>query len=120
MGRAPSITIASRIATSTSALVVILAHAVTRAAGVGVRGAVGSTVLAASEGQGRAAAPHDRQGLIATLPHHTGGPRQASGKLYLQPAPLSLPQLQTRVREFIDAYNTEHQRASLGGLMPAE
>ena len=60
------------------------------------------------------------EGLIATLPHYTGGPRRASGKLYSQPAPLSLPQLQTRVREFIDAYNTEHRHASLGGMTPAE
>jgi hypothetical protein len=46
--------------------------------------------------------------LIATLPHFTGGPRRANGKLYAQPAPLTLPPLQTRVREFIDAYNHEH------------
>jgi putative transposase len=60
------------------------------------------------------------EGLIATLPHYTGGPRQANGKLYAQPKPLTLPQLQTRVREFIDAYNTEHSHSSLGGMTPAE
>jgi putative transposase len=58
--------------------------------------------------------------LIATLPHYTGAPRRANGKLYAQPAPLSLPQLQTRVREFIDAYNAEHRHSSLGGMTPAE
>jgi hypothetical protein len=46
--------------------------------------------------------------------------RRANGKLYAQPPPLSLPQLQTRVREFIDAYNHEHRHASLGGMTPAE
>ena len=60
------------------------------------------------------------EGLIATLPHYTGGPRRANGKLYAQPAPLSLPQLQMRVREFIDAYNTEHRHSSLCGMTPAE
>jgi putative transposase len=60
------------------------------------------------------------EGLIATLPHFTGGPRRANGKLYAQPAPLTLAQLQARVREFIDAYNHEHHHASLGGLTPAE
>jgi putative transposase len=33
---------------------------------------------------------------------------------------LTLPQLQTRVREFIDAYNTEHRHTSLDGMTPAE
>ena len=60
------------------------------------------------------------EGLIATLPHYTGGPRRANGKLYAQPGPLTLPQLQTRIREFIDAYNTEHAHASLGGVTPAQ
>jgi putative transposase len=60
------------------------------------------------------------EGLIATLPHYTGGPRRANGTLYAQPAPLTLPQLQTRLREYIDAYNREHRHASLGGLTPAE
>ncbi len=60
------------------------------------------------------------EGLIATLPHYTGGPRRADGKLYAQPAPLTLPQLQARLREFIDAYNTKHEHASLGRLTPAQ
>ena len=60
------------------------------------------------------------EGLIATLPQYTGGPRRANGKLYAQPGPLTLPQLQTRIREFIDAYNTEHAHASLGGVTPAQ
>ena len=60
------------------------------------------------------------EGLIATLPYYTGGPRRANGKLYAQAAPLTLAQLQARVREFVDAYNTEHRHASLGGLTPAE
>jgi putative transposase len=60
------------------------------------------------------------EGLIATLPHYTGGPRRANGELYAQPKPLTLPQLQTRVREFVDAYNTEHRHSSLGGMTPAE
>ena len=66
------------------------------------------------------------EGLIATLPHYTGGPRRANGKLYAQPSPspspspLTLPQLQTRVREFVDAYNTEHRHSSLGGMTLAE
>lgn len=60
------------------------------------------------------------EGLIATLPHYTGGPRKANGSLYVQPAPLTLPQLQTRLRDFIDAYNAEHRHSSLGGLTPAQ
>ncbi len=60
------------------------------------------------------------EGLIATLPHYTGGPRRTNGKLYAQPAPLSLAQLQTRVREFVDSYNIEHRHSSLGGMTPAE
>src|SRR5579875_1892767 len=60
------------------------------------------------------------EGLIARLPHYTGGPRRANGKLYTQPAMLTLPQLQSRIRDFVDAYNTEHPHASLGGLTPAE
>jgi putative transposase len=60
------------------------------------------------------------EGLIATLPRYTGGPRRADGKLYAQPAPLTLPQLQARLREFIDAYNTKHEHASLGRLTPAQ
>ena len=60
------------------------------------------------------------EGLIATLPHSTGGPRRANGKLYAQPAPLSLAQLHTRVREYVDAYNAAHRRGSLAGLTPAE
>lgn len=98
-----------------------LARAVTRAAGE-----VGCAALPAAP-----YSPHQKgkverlhrtigEGLIATLPYYTGGPRQANGKLYAQPAPLSLPQLQTRVREFIDAYNTEHRHSSLGGMTPAE
>jgi putative transposase len=60
------------------------------------------------------------EGLIARLPHYTGGPRKANGQLYAQAAPLSLAQLQTRVREFIDAYNTEHPHRGIGGLTPAQ
>jgi putative transposase len=60
------------------------------------------------------------EGLIAALPHYTGGPRRADGTLYAQPAPLTLPQLQTWLREFIHDYNTEHAHASLGRLTPAQ
>jgi putative transposase len=60
------------------------------------------------------------EGLIATLPHYTGGPWRANGTLYRQPNPLTLPQLQTRVREFIDAYNAERPHSSLGGMTPAQ
>jgi putative transposase len=93
-----------------------LAHAVKRAAGE-----LGCAALPAvpysPHHKGKVERLHRTigEGLIATLPHYTGGPRRASGKLYAQPAPLSLPQLQTRVREFIDAYNTEHQHSSLAG-----
>jgi putative transposase len=98
-----------------------LAHAVKRAAGE-----LGCAALPAVP-----YSPHQKgkverllrtigEGLICRLPHYAGGPRQASGKLYAQPAPLTLPQLQTRVREFIDAYNNEHRHSSLGGMTPAE
>lgn len=60
------------------------------------------------------------EGLIATLPRYTHGPRRANGSLYDRRSPLTLPQLQTRLRDFIDAYNTEHEHASLGGLTPAQ
>ena len=60
------------------------------------------------------------EGLIARLPHYTGGPRKANGQLYAQTAPLSLAQLQTRVRDFIDAYNSEHPHRGIGGLTPAQ
>jgi len=33
---------------------------------------------------------------------------------------VALAQLQASVREFIDAYNTEHRHASLAGMTPAE
>ena len=59
------------------------------------------------------------EGLIATLPHYTGGPRRSNGKLYAQAAPLSLPQLQTRVRDFVDHYNQHCVHSSLAGLTPA-
>jgi putative transposase len=60
------------------------------------------------------------EGLIAGLPHYTGGPRKRDGALYAQPAPLTLAQLQTRLRDFIDSYNTEHRHSALGGLTPAQ
>lgn len=60
------------------------------------------------------------EGLIATLPYYTHGPRRRNGQLYAQPAPLTLPQLQTRIRDFIDAYNTEHCHGSLKGITPAQ
>ena len=60
------------------------------------------------------------EGLIARLPHYTGGPRKANGQLYAQAAPLSLAQLQTRLRDFIDAYNTERPHRGLSGLTPAQ
>jgi putative transposase len=98
-----------------------LAQAVTRAAGE-----LGCAALPAAP-----YSPHHKgkierlhrtigEGLIATLPHYTGGPRRANGRLYAQSAPLTLPQLQTRVREFIDVYNAEHRHASLDGMTPAE
>jgi hypothetical protein len=74
-----------------------LAQAVTRAAGE-----LGCAALPAAP-----YAPHQKrkverlhrtigEGLMATLPHYTGGPRRADGSLYAQPAPLTLPQQQTR------------------------
>jgi putative transposase len=50
------------------------------------------------------------EGLIATLPDYTSGPRRANGELYAQPAALTLEQLQARVREFIDVYNSERRK----------
>lgn len=98
-----------------------LARAVTRAAGE-----LGCAALPTA-----AYSPHQKgkierlhrtigEGLSATLPHYTGGPRRRDGSLYAQPAPLTLPQLQTRLRDFIDTYNTEHQHRTLGGLTPAQ
>lgn len=58
--------------------------------------------------------------VISKLPHYTGGPRRRNGKLYTQPAPLSLELLQDHIREFVDAYNNEHQHSSLDGMTPAE
>ena len=98
-----------------------LAHAVTRAAAE-----VGCAALPTA-----AYSPHQKgkierlhrtigEGLISTLPHYTGGPRRRNGELYAQPAPLTLPQLQTRLRDHIDGYNTGHLHASLGGLTPAQ
>ncbi len=98
-----------------------LAHAVTRAAGE-----LGCAALPAIPYSPHLKGKVERfhrtigEGLIATLPHYTGGPRKANGKLYRQPDPLTLPQLQTRVREFIDAYNTEHRHSSLSGMTPAQ
>jgi putative transposase len=60
------------------------------------------------------------KGLIATLPHYTGGPRRRDGKLYTQPSALSLELLQDHIREFVDAYNHEHRHSSLQGMTPAE
>ena len=98
-----------------------LAHAVTRAAGE-----LGCAALPAPpyspHRKGKIERLHRTigEGLIATLLQYACGPKQANGKLYAQPAPLTFPQLQTRLREFIDAYNTEHRHASLDGLTPAE
>jgi putative transposase len=98
-----------------------LAHAVKRAAGE-LGCAALPTAPYSPHLKGKVERLHRTIGeaLIATLPHYTGGPRRANGKLYAQPKPLTLPQLQTRVREFIDAYNTEHRHSSLGGMTPAE
>ena len=97
-----------------------LAHAVTRAAGE-----LGCAALPAlpysPHLKGKVERLHRTigEGLIATLPHYTGGPRRANGELYAQPAALTLAQLQARVREFIDAYNSERRHSSLG-MTPAE
>ena len=60
------------------------------------------------------------EGLIATLPHYSHGPRRRNGALYAQPAPLSLPQLQAKIRDFIDAYNRGHRHSSLAGMTPGQ
>lgn len=98
-----------------------LAHAVKRAAGEPGCAAL-PTVPYSPHQKGKVERFHRTIGeaLIATLPHYAGGPRLANGKLYAQPTPLTLPQLQTRVREFIDAYNTDHRHSSLGGMTPAQ
>ena len=98
-----------------------LAHAVKRAAGE-LGCAALPTAPYSPHQKGKIERLHRTigEGLIATLPHYTGGARRANGKLYAQPAPLSLPQLRTRVREFVDAYNIGHRHASLGGMSPAE
>ncbi len=98
-----------------------LAHAVTRAAGE-LGCAALPTAPYSPHLKGKVERLHQTigEGLIATLPHYTGGPRQANGKLYAQSAALTLEQLQARLREFVDAYNTEHRHSSLGGMTPAE
>ena len=62
----------------------------------------------------------DRRRLRLTPAAGQACTARTDGKLYAQPAPLSLPQLQTRIREFVDAYNTEHRHSSLDGMTPAE
>jgi putative transposase len=98
-----------------------LAHAVTRAAGE-LGCAALPTAPYSPHLKGKVERLHRTigEGLIATLPHYTGGPRRANGKLCAQPTALTLAQLQARVREFIDAYNTGHRHSSLGGMTPAE
>ncbi len=98
-----------------------LASAVTRAAGE-----LGCAALPTA-----AYSPHQKgkverlhrtigEGLIATLPRYTHGPRRPNGALYDQRPPLTLPQLQTRIRDFVDAYNISHEHSSLGGMTPAQ
>jgi putative transposase len=58
--------------------------------------------------------------LIATLPHYTGGPRQAEREAVCAAGAADPAAVATRVREFVDAYNTEHRHSSLGGMTPAE
>ncbi len=98
-----------------------LAHAVTRAAGE-LGCAALPTAPYSPHLKGKVERLHQTigEGLIATLPHYTGGPRRANGKLYAQPEALTLEQLQARMREFIDAYNTAHRHSSLRGMTPAE
>ena len=60
------------------------------------------------------------EGLIASLPHYLHGPRTKSGKLFAQPARLTIADLQAAIRQFIDEYNTSHKHRSLGGLTPAQ
>ncbi|MGI8846350.1 MAG: Mu transposase C-terminal domain-containing protein, partial [Thermoleophilaceae bacterium] len=98
-----------------------LAKAVTRAAGE-----LGCAALPTA-----AYSPHQKgkverfhrtlgEGLIATLPHYTAGPRKRNGALYAQPAALTLPQLQARLRDFIDDYNAGRPHGSLEGQTPAQ
>jgi putative transposase len=58
--------------------------------------------------------------LIATLPHFLGGPRRADGKLYAQPRPLTLVELQEKIRLYVAHYNSARAHSSLGGLTPQE
>jgi len=98
-----------------------LSHAVSRAAGE-VGFAARPTAPYSPHQKGKVERLHRTigEGLIATLPHYTGAPRRRNGELYAQPAPLSLPQLQARIRDFIQDYNTKHLHASLGGMTPAQ
>jgi putative transposase len=97
-----------------------LAKAITRAAGE-VGFAATPTAPYSPHQKGKVERLHQTigKGLIATLPHYTGGPRRRDGKLYSQPDPLSIEQLQAALLEFIDAYNRTHEHASLG-MTPAE
>jgi putative transposase len=97
-----------------------LAEAITRAAGE-VGFAATPTAPYSPHKKGKVERLHQTigKGLIATLPHYTAGPRRRNGKLYAQPDPLSIAQLQAALLDFIDAYNRTHKHASLG-MTPAE
>ncbi len=97
-----------------------LADAITRAAGE-VGFAARSTAPYSPYQKGKVERLHQTigKGLISKLPNYTRGPRHRNGKLYTQPAALSLEQLEFSIEEFVGAYNREHHHSSIG-MTPAE
>lgn len=98
-----------------------LADAVTRAAGeVGFAGLPAPPYSPHLKGKVERFHRTLNEGLMASLPHYTGGARKANGELYAQPRPLTFEELQAEVRGFIDGYNHKRVHSSLHGLTPAE
>jgi putative transposase len=60
------------------------------------------------------------EGLIATLPYYTRGPRKRNGQLYKQGRRLTLGELQDALLKFISTYNITRAHQGLNGLTPAE
>jgi putative transposase len=98
-----------------------LARAITRAAGE-----LGCAALPAApysphlKGKVERLARTINQELCAQLPFYTGAPRRRDGQMFAQPAPLTLAQLQSRVADWVSAYNTSRPHGALGGLTPAQ
>ncbi|MDP9074667.1 MAG: Mu transposase C-terminal domain-containing protein [Actinomycetota bacterium] len=60
-------------------------------------------------------------GLLAELPHFTGGPRDAAGKLWGNGMPLlGLAELVERFDRWVSWYNTECPHSELGGQTPLQ